>query len=382
MGRAERRVSRMIRNEAEKEVKLTGRIVSGARRAAQFTQLDWVEAQCSAKLGFRPYPGTLNIELLPESLLTFLMIQANSGMELTPPDSSFCTASIIPVSLAHVSGALVIPAEEVRIHGRNIVEVIAPVCVREVLGLKDGDEITLVVQARAAAWRHFFPFIRAVIFDLDGTLIDTKEIFFLVIETAFERLRLPAVSRPTLVEAAAEGGFDWDRILPEAFAGRKEEVVHRIQAAIEEISPPLFLERNCLIEGAEELLRTLSAANLALGVVTSTKARHMSLKLGPIKKAGVEKLFQAVVTADDAERQKPAPDPLLECARRLGTAPGQCLYVGDMRMDIRAGKSAGMRTIGVLTGFDTRATLEAEEPDMILNSVAGLKEKLGLVDYQ
>ena len=104
----------------------------------------------------------------------------------------------------------------------------------------------------------------------------------------------------------------------------------------------------------------------------------MNLKLGPIEAAGLKDLFQAVVTADEVQRRKPAPDPLLECARRLGIRPGECLYAGDMRMDIRAGKSAGMRTIGVLTGFDTYATLQAEEPDTVLDSVASLMEKLGL----
>lgn len=376
----------MTRSRAENEIRLTGRIVSGGRRAAQFIQMDWVESQCVEKLGFRPYPGTLNIELLPENLPAFLMIQSNPGMELTPPDPSFCTASIIPVSLGHVSGALVIPAEEVRIHGPNVVEVIAPVGIREALGLKDGDEVTLVIRSGAAAPSLFFRgkgenpghLIRAVIFDLDGTLIDTKEIFFLIVERAFEKLRIPIVSRPTMVEAAAEGEFNWDMILPEASKGNQGDILSRIRAAIDEISPFLF-EKNRLIEGAAELLRTLSAANMVLGMVTSTRARHMGLKLGPLEEAGLEELFQTVVTADDAERQKPAPDPLLECARRLGIAPGHCLYVGDMRMDIRAGKSAGMRTIGVLTGFDTRTTLEAEEPDMILDSVASLKE--WLVEY-
>jgi len=370
----------MERIRAEKEIRLTGRVVSGARRAAQFTQLGWAESQCLEKLGFRPYPGTLNIELLPEDLPAFEIIKRNPPMELTPPDASFCTAAVIPVSLRNVSGALVIPAEEVRINGANVVEVIAPLEVRKALSLKDGDEIAIVIRPGAAAACFFFShLIRAVIFDLDGTLLDTKEIFFLVVETAFERLGLPGVSRQVLVEAAAEGGFDWNMILPDNSDGNRRETVARIRSAIDEISPPLFRQRNCLIPGAEDLLLNLSAGNMLIGVVTSTRAKHMRLKMGPLEEAGLEGIFHAVVTADDAARQKPSPDPLLECARRLGVMPGECLYIGDMRMDIRAGKAAGMRTVGVLTGFDTRAVLEAEEPDMVLESVAELKEKLRLI---
>jgi len=370
----------MGRITVEKDVVLRGRVVSGARRAAQFTRLEWVESQCAEKLGFRPYPGTLNIELLPEDLSAFRMIKSNPSMELMPPDPSFCTATIIPVSLGHVSGALVVPAEEVRIHGPDTVEVIAPVAVREALGLKDGDEISIVVQAGSATLLlNRSHLIRAVIFDLDGTLLDTKEIFFLIVETAFERLGLPPVSRQVLVEAAAEGDFDWDMILSDAGGGNRRETLDRIRTVIDEISPPLFQEKNCLLAGAEELLRTLSAGNMPLGVVTSTRAKHMHLKIGPIRDAGLEGIFHAVVTADDAARRKPSPDPLLVCAGRLGATPEECLYVGDMRMDIRAGKAAGMRTVGVLTGFDTRAMLEAEEPDMILSSVADLKEKIRLI---
>lgn len=370
----------MSRIRGEKEVRLTGRVVSGARRAAHFTQLEWVESQCLEKLGFRPYPGTLNIELVPEDLPAFKRIKSNPSMELMPPDPSFCTAAIIPVSMGHVSGALLIPAEEVRIHDSDIVEVIAPVGVRKALSLKDADEITIVVKAGfATLCLNRSHLIRAVIFDLDGTLLDTKEIFFLVVETAFERLGLPCVPRQVLVEAAAEGDFDWDMILPDDSSGNRREILALIRAAIDEISPPLFEKRNCLIAGAEELLVTLSAWNMLLGVVTSTRAKHMPLKMGPIEEAGLKGIFHAFVTADDAARRKPSPDPLLECARRLGVVPGECLYIGDMRMDIRAGKAAGMKTVGVLTGFDTRATLEAEKPDMVLESVEELKEKLSLV---
>jgi phosphoglycolate phosphatase-like HAD superfamily hydrolase len=69
---------------------------------------------------------------------------------------------------------------------------------------------------------------------------------------------------------------------------------------------------------------------------------------------------------------------LLECARRLGENPGKCAYVGDTTGDIVAGKAAGMRTIGVLTGLDDYQALKGEDPDMILDSVSQLQEQLNL----
>jgi phosphoglycolate phosphatase-like HAD superfamily hydrolase len=94
----------------------------------------------------------------------------------------------------------------------------------------------------------------------------------------------------------------------------------------------------------------------------------------PLKKAGVDKLFEAIITSDDVEKRKPAPDPLIVCAQQLELKPGGCVYVGDTTTDIKAGKAAGMRTIGVLTGFDGYETLEPENPDAIIDSVRNLME--------
>jgi HAD superfamily hydrolase (TIGR01509 family) len=220
--------------------------------------------------------------------------------------------------------------------------------------------------------------IGAVIFDLDGTLLDTKEIFFIILEEVFQEFRFPMVSRELLVEAAADGEFNWDMVLPEEIRTHKDEILPKVWAVIDRISPPLFRDRSTLIAGVEELLKALSGAGAKIGLVTSTDMRQLDVKLYPFRKSSTDHLLGAIVTADDVEKRKPAAEPLLECAGRLGVPPGECVYVGDMRVDIRAGKSAGMKTIGVLTGFDSCGILEAENPDMILDTVASLQEKLGL----
>ncbi len=120
-----------------------GIVVSGARKAAFFTQLDWVTAQCEAKLGFRPFPGTLNIEILPESLPDMASMQNGKGIELVPPDTTSCTARVIPILIEEIRAAMIIPEEIVRIHGRNIVEAMAPVNLRQALNIEDGDALCL-----------------------------------------------------------------------------------------------------------------------------------------------------------------------------------------------------------------------------------------------
>jgi HAD superfamily hydrolase (TIGR01549 family) len=279
--------------------------------------------------------------------------------------------------LGDCTGALVILPEEARVHPSNVVEVIAPVRLRDALGLEDGAEVAVVSadgvrkhELRVGA-RLFS--LRAVIFDLDGTLLDPRDIYYTIMELLFERLRFPPVSRELLLEASANGEFDWEMVLPVEVRGRSAELQPQIREIIQEISPALFTQKNALIPGVEPLLRRLSSAGMRLGVATSTEARIMEMKLRPLRDSGLTPLIQAVVTADDVRRQKPAPEPLIECATRLGVPPADCLYCGDMRVDIRAGKAAGMVTAAVLSGFDSYATLLAEAPDLMIGSVAELE---------
>ncbi len=125
---------------------LIGKVVSGVKQAAFFTQLDWVQEQCMEKLGFRPYPGTLNLELSEESLPIIDALQKEEGVTLIPPDPKFCIAKALPVSSGEASGAIIIPSEDVKVHGKNIVEIMAPIMLKKALDVKDGDSLTFIVK--------------------------------------------------------------------------------------------------------------------------------------------------------------------------------------------------------------------------------------------
>jgi phosphoglycolate phosphatase-like HAD superfamily hydrolase len=115
---------------------------------------------------------------------------------------------------------------------------------------------------------------------------------------------------------------------------------------------------------------------LKLALVTSTLRDYLAIKLAPMAQAGVEDLFEVVITADDVQNKKPHAEPLVMCSDRLGLTPGNCVYVGDTRVDIKAGNEAGMQTVAVLTGFDEYNALEQENPNAIIESVADLKAML------
>ena len=136
----------MIGFHFDRTRELTGKVVCGVEKASFFTQLAWVQEQCLEKLGFEPYPGTLNLELLKESHRLIKELQGEEGIKLIPPDPEFCAATVFSVSLgSSVKGAIIVPSEEVNVHGKNIVEILAGIRLRDALGVVDGDLVTLAI---------------------------------------------------------------------------------------------------------------------------------------------------------------------------------------------------------------------------------------------
>jgi len=125
--------------------KITCKIVSGVKQGAFFTQLDWVQEQCLQKLGFKPFPGTLNLEIAHENMRIIEALQTQEGIELVPPDSNFCAGFVFPISIEGISGAMVAPAADVRVHAKNIIEIISHLGLKNALGVEDGDWVTLTI---------------------------------------------------------------------------------------------------------------------------------------------------------------------------------------------------------------------------------------------
>jgi len=220
--------------------------------------------------------------------------------------------------------------------------------------------------------------VDAVIFDMDGTLIDSIDIYFEIVEIALKRLELPQVSRTKILDAAETGDFNWDLVLPDEVKNKKDEIIAAAWEIINEVAPQMFEENLKLIRGADNILKNISSSIPKIGLVTSTQRQYLKIKMRPLKSAGVEKLFDVIITSDDVPNRKPDPDPLIECAKRLDVNPNKCVYVGDTRTDMQAGKAAGMRTVGVLTGFDDYDALNKEIPDAIIDSIGDLIDVIAI----
>lgn len=129
----------------KEDLVITGKVVSGAGEGAYFTQIDWVQQQCDEKLGFKPYPGTLNLEIFKEFLPAVEMLDQQKGIELISPDPKFCNAMVFKASLGDVNGAIIFPEEKVRVHPKNIVEIIAPLNIKASLKVEDGDSLKITI---------------------------------------------------------------------------------------------------------------------------------------------------------------------------------------------------------------------------------------------
>lgn len=191
-----------------------------------------------------------------------------------------------------------------------------------------------------------FPLVRAVLFDLDGTLIDSAP----DLGAAADRLRtdrglesLPLHAYRPLAGTGARGMLSVAfGITPEHpdFPGLREEFFSNYERCIH--------ERSEVFAGVPELVATLTQQSMKWGVVTNKMTRFTSLiaqRVALFGDAG------AIVSGDSTPYSKPHPAPLFAAAEQLGLEPHECIYVGDDERDIQAGRAAGMGTVAAMYGY-------------------------------
>jgi HAD superfamily hydrolase (TIGR01509 family) len=216
--------------------------------------------------------------------------------------------------------------------------------------------------------------IKCIMFDLDGTLIDSVPAYFRLMASIFDIVGLPRPPKPLVAEFMTRGGTDvFEKMIPEEMKGRKEEIIQEIMTVGRRMSYDMFRDDVDVFPGVRELFGLLAQRDIRIGIVSSTDRRNIEKKLMPLARIGIKNGLAAVIAIEDAPERKPAPDPLIECARRLAVAPEKCVYVGDSRVDIQAGNAAGMLTIGVLTGLDDADTLKSQYATLIVPSVDDIR---------
>jgi beta-phosphoglucomutase len=216
--------------------------------------------------------------------------------------------------------------------------------------------------------------IKAVIFDWDGTLADTKKAvvqsFQKVLSEAgcrvsdeFIERRIGIGTKKTIIEAYRECHMRLDVLTLEKLA--KEKI--RIQAKLTDIV--------ILLEGVTELLEALRGkTKIALATMSHRKVID---KLLIAKKIGG--YFDVVVTADEITKPKPDPEVFLVSATKLGVKPEDCVVVEDSVFGVKAAKAAKMKCIAVSSGVYKREELEEENPDFTIDSIVEKERVLSCV---
>jgi len=209
----------------------------------------------------------------------------------------------------------------------------------------------------------------AVVFDLDGVLIDSEEVWDSVRE-AYVRDRGGRYDEGIQRAMMGMSSPEWSRYLHET-AGIAEspetinaEVVQRMLAAYREHLP--------LVDGAVEAVRRL-AARFPLAVASSSNRPLIDVVL---EVADLKELFRTTVSSEEVARGKPAPDVYLEAARRLGIAPERCAAVEDSHNGIRSAKSALMRVVAIPNASYPPDAEALAQADVVIRSLDELTPEL------
>lgn len=211
--------------------------------------------------------------------------------------------------------------------------------------------------------------VRALLFDVDGTLADTDDAMTARFAKRLRRVigekKAQQLSRKLVM--AAESPGNWVLELADRLS-----MDHLIARFLERRAARLNAYALPVIPGVPEMLAALHA-RFPIAVVS---ARNNLTTLNFLQAHALEAFFRVVVTSQTCARTKPFPDPLLFAAQTLGVPIENCLMIGDTTPDVRAALAAGAQSLSVLCGFGTQKELERAGTQHILPSTADLTEFL------
>lgn len=184
--------------------------------------------------------------------------------------------------------------------------------------------------------------MKAVIFDLDGVIVDSEPIHFHVDQLVLsDRVGMKVTSEYLEKYVGMTNPAMWRAIIQE----------HRLSNTVEElIEHQLSLKLKLLneltitpIKGIPELIQALSGQEIPLGIASSSPRKFIE---GVLTKFNIQDAFNAVVSGEEVQNGKPSPDVYVEAARMIGISPDQCVVIEDSRNGVLAAKGAGMKCVG------------------------------------
>jgi phosphoglycolate phosphatase-like HAD superfamily hydrolase len=209
-----------------------------------------------------------------------------------------------------------------------------------------------------------------ILFDLDGTLVDTRaavtECYTMVFREQLNST-FPPENFPITDLFAMRPPEVFARVAP----GRVEQLHAAYRSAYPRCAPHVKV-----FSGIREMIHDLLASGRKLSVVTNKGIERTLIDLDV---AGIPpKSFEAIVTAEDTAERKPHPAPILLGLEKAGAVPEDAIYVGDGPQDVQAARAAGLQAVAVTYGFYARDVLAGHDPDALVDSVGELARVLGV----
>jgi pyrophosphatase PpaX len=207
--------------------------------------------------------------------------------------------------------------------------------------------------------------IKAVLFDFDGTLINTNDLIFKSYEVAFEKVLNRKIGMPEILELYGKPLYS--SLIK---YGEKGEWLYKVYREFNEIHHDEMAKP---FEGVYEGIKLIRQKGYAVGIVTSKRLHMVKRGLEIINLADD---FEVIVTPDDTEKTKPDPEPILCGCKKLNISPQNVLYVGDSIFDMKAAESAGSQLCAVKYSVTPHAELLKFKPLYFVDSILELAEKL------
>jgi len=217
--------------------------------------------------------------------------------------------------------------------------------------------------------------VKALLVDLDGTLVDSTQAYKEAGRAGFAAIGFANFNNERIAFEIArrlERNLPIDDLFARFHVG--EEVEERFLPAYLEAYYSVVHVKSKLLPKARETLQTLSQ-DFPLALITLRYVLREQV-MEELRRLRLMKYFRTVVTALEVKKPKPFPDALLIATERLGVKIQDCAIVGDSIVDIQAGKSAGAKTIAVLSGLFSREELEKQKPDLIIRDINSLPDCL------
>jgi phosphoglycolate phosphatase len=205
--------------------------------------------------------------------------------------------------------------------------------------------------------------VRGVIFDLDGTLIDSYHAIYLGFHYAYSQMGLPPLSYEQVERAVGLGlAHTFRELLGEE---RVPQALTLFRKKYEEV----FRAHTHLLPDARQVVESLQGRGIQLAVATN--------KLGRFSRAifehfGMDKMFAVILGDGDVSQNKPDPEMLYLAMEKMGVAKEETIFVGDSVIDIQTGRNAGIRVFAVPTGNTGREDLVKAQPTVILSRLLDL----------